>query len=629
MSADSLNKYKKIVLTLIFTICTMISFFSNGSMPITENILKQVKIDNIFVIFAGKLFASLDMGGIITSVVFISLYIFYFKFFKKYKIEIIAVVISILYSIFMVLGKSFELYDSWDYVFGNGFQILFSIMRGIGWYIFFYYLLIILFNSIEKYNQKEIWHKSSLLKPGLLMLLLWLPIIIVFFPGSMVFDSFRMLTLYNGQVTWVASHPVVPTVLLGIIMDLSLKLGSANLGAFLCVLIQTVFMIAVFCLILNFIKQLDSPKFVYTATVLFFTLCPIWASYAHTIIKDTLNLVFCLLYFVAYLQILYQPEWIKEKKNCVLFVCIMILACLYRNTGIYLISLSGIPMAIYLFKNNKNYAISVLICVLVATGGMGVFNKCIVPAMDILPGSKGEMLSIPFQQTARYLKEWPDDVEEWEKQAIDNVLDYDVLAQKYNPNLSDPVKGTLHSQDSEDISQYFKAWGSMFVKHPSVYVEATMNGIYNYFYPDSISKSRTTGLKFYITAPSENGPNTGQYDVHYVHDKGIRNGFVNFINVTWLQIPVLGMCYNTGVYTWILILCAAVLLRYKKYSAILGLVPSFLTILFCIASPVNGYVRYMLPVIAATPLIIAWTLYSIRIPINASLSNKRIKKGIK
>ena len=47
-----------------------------------------------------------------------------------------------------------------------------------------------------------------------------------------------------------------------------------------------------------------------------------------------------------------------------------------------------------------------------------------------------------MQQTARYLKEYPDDVTKEEAKAIDGVMKYDEIADLYNPELSDPVKAT-------------------------------------------------------------------------------------------------------------------------------------------------------------------------------------------
>ena len=41
------------------------------------------------------------------------------------------------------------------------------------------------------------------------------------------------------------------------------------------------------------------------------------------------------------------------------------------------------------------------------------------------------------------------------------------------------------------------------------------------------------------------------------------------------------------------------------------LVPSILTVLVCLVSPVDAYIRYMLPVMAAMPVNIAWCYYAV------------------
>ena len=80
---------------------------------------------------------------------------------------------------------------------------------------------------------------------------------------------------------------------------------------------------------------------------------------------------------------------------------------------------------------------------------------------------------------------------------------------------------------------------------------------------------------------------------------------------TCRSIPLIGIAYSNGIYSWIVIFLTMSLIYYKKYSAILAFVPAYLTILVCVASPVNAFIRYMLPVMVVTPLMICWTLYII------------------
>lgn len=95
------------------------------------------------------------------------------------------------------------------------------------------------------------------------------------------------------------------------------------------------------------------------------------------------------------------------------------------------------------------------------------FTKVFMPAHDITPGSKREILSIPFQQTARFVQkhdglnsgvnptvkedgtivEAPCDglVTDEERAVIDRVLKYENLGRRYNPDKSDAVKIALTS----------------------------------------------------------------------------------------------------------------------------------------------------------------------------------------
>ena len=56
-----------------------------------------------------------------------------------------------------------------------------------------------------------------------------------------------------------------------------------------------------------------------------------------------------------------------------------------------------------------------------------------------------------------------------------------------------------------------------------------------------------------------------------------------------------------------MILCTAALLRKRKWFGLLSTLPIWLTLGICCVSPVNGLVRYMLPVMACMPLLLGYT----------------------
>lgn len=58
---------------------------------------------------------------------------------------------------------------------------------------------------------------------------------------------------------------------------------------------------------------------------------------------------------------------------------------------------------------------------------------------------------------------------------------------------------------------------------------------------------------------------------------------------------------STGIFLW----------KKKRYSALILLVPGFMNVLVCLASPMSNAIRYELPTVAVIPLLVGWTVYSV------------------
>ena len=99
----------------------------------------------------------------------------------------------------------------------------------------------------------------------------------------------------------------------------------------------------------------------------------------------------------------------------------------------------------------------------------------ILPALNVAPGGRQELRGFIFQQTARYMVEYQNDVTEYEKGVISSVLDYDHLTENYDPTLQDPVKYTFNqSATTEMLNDYYRVWWKMFLRHPDSYIQATL-----------------------------------------------------------------------------------------------------------------------------------------------------------
>ena len=262
-----------------------------------------------------------------------------------------------------------------------------------------------------------------------------------------------------------------------------------------------------------------------------------------------------------------------------------------------------VSMVFLIFFVAKRQRLVVLALAIAVFGCYSVSEKAVAPALGISSISSRVYFSIPFQQTARYVRSYPEDVTEEEKDAINQILNYDQLAQRYNPELSDPVKATYRTGNitKEKLMNYFKAWFSMFKKHPGVYIEATLHNTYGYFYPFYHNTAQGP-YRLYNKTFTEY-----QFEYDYVFPNKARSVMAQYAYL-WRNVPGFAQISNSGAYTWMLLILAGYLFYRKRGKGILALAAPALNVAICVASPVNGMFRYVLPLIACMPVIVYWCI---------------------
>ena len=556
----------------------------------------------------------LPQTNISVSVTALGIVYLYWIFFKNNNIKLPLAVFSVLLSISHLVGRSFDLFDNFSYIWFNSFQLVNSLVCLIGFSALFYIFFNLILSFFYKIASTNISSKFKFLNfkfDVVFVLLFWLPVVLVYLPGTAGFDTFVMAIMWNGDATWTTHHPILPTIITGLMLDLGELLGNVNLGAGLLLVLNFFVIFLSIVLTLRVCYDLFPKTLIPHIVALYFAVIPLFPMYVQTLYKDSLNFAFTLLLTICIIKLLTDELWIKNIKNSFYLFILIVLVCLYRNTGIYLVIVLGSSLVFYLLKQNSSQKISVALIFLFGLFSVFMFNSIFISSLSLKPGSRGEMLSIPFQQTARYFRDKPNEISVEEFKAVDLVLPAAKLGQLYKPYISDPVKGKLKKGDLQSLSAYFKAWWSMGLKNPKVYISATIAGTYGYFYLDNNNKFFKNGLYTNITKVSK-FPNNGHYNVTYLFSSKIRNTATRFLNHTIQRIPLLGMVYYPGVYTWAMLLMIGVLVQLKSYGSLIIFIPSVMTLLFCIASPVNGSVRYMLPIVASIPILLAWTLFDIK-----------------
>ena len=556
--------------------------------------------------------------GLIGSVLLIY---FIYKFYQKSTIihkKKSLKVLSLILAFFMIFGNSFMCVGSTALIFKNIGYFLLSLIMYIGYYYLFLVLISYLFRFLDKNNFSEenkekkdnkfvaTFKKHPFLFSLCFIVICWLPYIISYYPiilspdpSFQIRQFFGIRTKYadyaillDENVVMTNHHPVTHTMLLGGCLKLGTMIGNDNLGLFFYSIIQISVLTSVLAFSIYYMQKMGLKTKYLIGVLLIYALVPMFPLYAMSGVKDVLFGAFIFLYFI-FLHNLVKTKCEGYKWwNYLLIIILLILICLFRNNGIHVLILS-LPFTLIIARKKWKQLLTVMVCVF---GFYGVFDKVILPYYKITPGSIREVLSVPFQQTARLAKYHGNEFTEEEIAVIDKILGYDDLAERYDPELADPVKNEFNKYATdEDLKEYFKVWFNGLIKHPGTYIEATMNNVYGFFYPEK--------TKWYVYYKFDDRITENGFDYHYNSLETSRNILSEYA-VAFPYIPGIGLISNIGFNVWIIFTLFAYAIYKKLYKNILILAPALILILVCVVGPANTYFRYALPFIFAMPFII-------------------------
>lgn len=516
-------------------------------------------------------------------------------------------VLSIVFGIAEVLGLSICKLGSWAFVFKNPYQLCVGVLCMAGYAVLFYHAVWGLYALLgrsrtggEDFPQTRFaaWFTKA---PGrassLLIGAAWLPWVAVFWPGSVDWDSWGQISQVIGVQEMTAHHTVLSTWLHGWLFRLGRALGSDNLGVFLYIVLQFLVCAWVFGQVTAFAARLGCSRGVQYAVTAFFALNPIWGAFIQTQVKDTLYTGLFVLFVLKTADLLLFPqEWQGSRPRLTAYAVLGVLCCLLRKNGIYAVVPMLLASAFTVSeKRLRRPVLAVLLAVCIGSFGFDTFTEKV---LDIPAGSVGEALSVPMQQTARYIRDYGNEVTDDERTAIEKVLDYDAIAQSYMPELSDGVKQYYKNPGKGDLARYMLVWAKMLLKHPVCYFEATHANSHGYY---TITKCRA--INDYYTFNNDICMEMSEMSVHYLDKSGyLRYAFVQAISA-FEKLPLVGLTTSIGFMAWLTAVLGLWLARCKAKPVLPVFIGLGIFWLTCIASPVNDCMRYFLPVAGCLPLV--------------------------
>lgn len=531
----------------------------------------------------------------------------YGKHFFQKKFLPSAWIVSGLLSVATLLGISYAELGNWDFLFASIYQLVQAVLVFLGYWILYYAAVAALYRKLDegfalpgvKYQGALEWvRKHSFFFSFVVIVLAWTPHLYTFFPGTVCSDAFWQLHMFYGMKEFTNHWPYVSTLILGACYAFGKAVLPETMAIFIYVLLQTITCALCYAYVCRTVQKLTKGWVAPLCALLFFTVVPCWGAYTVYVVKDTIY---------AGLFAWFGAEFclaVTERKNLPWQRIIRLilsggLAMLFRNDLIYI----ALPALLILFVvtggfGQKKKVLAALAGILVLN--IGVYHV-IAPAVGIQAGSSREMLSIPFQQIARYGIEYGDELTEEEIAVIDAVLDYDTIIQEYDPQLSDAVKNTYKDGcTDEERSAFFQLWFRLFLRHPGVFFEATFANSFGYWYPGYFSNLHCYNTA-YMTRQVQEDEN---FHFKLYNSKALQNIFYNSY-LAWSGTPVLCQLSMPGICSWVLLIAGGAAARKRKGGALAACVIVLMAFAVCVASPVNGALRYVLPQLAFLPVLLA------------------------
>lgn len=549
-------------------------------------------------------------------------------------------VLGVLMALAFVFGRAFEEFGSTAVLATGLVQVTKTLIMLAGGCVFFPQLIKAVKCYVSEYVSSNsgviprggVWRERIKLDSGFdladavkyrrvilaFIVIAWSVTYIAFFPGVFQGDTEDIIYMaYNYHTgladtviridesnMWVDHHSAFYTILLGaFVKGARAVCGNENAGIAVYSAIQGFFMAWVLAYSLYKLKKYGVCPLIRTCLAVFYAFFPWMPRYAFMATKDVLFAGFLMLYILLFADLAFEAKDRIRTNEVVRLVVYAILIFLFRKNGLYVCILS-IPFLLLVNKKWFKPLAIALICIFAA---QAAYSGVLLPVCHIPDGSVSAALTVPLQQTARYLHYFPDEVTPEEREIIDRVVDYNALAEKYEANRSDYAKSCWRKEaDGSDFAAYMKVWAKMLVKHPMTYVAATANSNHGYFYPVVMELSDFEKA----SEGSYQNINVDQYfDFHPTRNVLTENvrTLLRVCDQFLERVPLVNLICTSALYVWILVFSWTASIVNKDRKLLMPVVVLLMLMLTIITGPCNGnvYHRFTYPVAMCAPAVAA------------------------
>ncbi len=548
-------------------------------------------------------FLSMPLTGMTYTLILFFIFLFVISKSIHKKFEISVLIYSIAFSFAVVSVKQN------DYFFvlfeGNTNAIIDFIICVIGYVPLIYHIFVLIISKIEnpfkiKVSVPNLADRFLRSRFGIfgIIFLIGLPFVVIFFPGGAFTDGLIQLDqFFSGNMT--DHHPILTTILMGGVVKFGASLIDQNFGLFLWNFLQY----TAFCAVTAYVvrKEYIRSRGIAIADILYYCFVPTFYCFAYFLVKDTIYAIIFTLYCYFYTSVFLSDE--KElRRKLYALIALSVLLLFIRKEGVYIAS-AGLLGLIFFYLKKKDTLKRVLCGIALVLIFNTAYHNFLLPAFEIPEGSVKEMLNIPLQQTAAYIKYEPEDITEDEREILlelFNASELSDIGSAYAWDISDPIKDMMKTELSkEELKEYLSVWLAQGSRHPMVYLKALTYHISGYIFPEA--------YHMWWVRPGDIDVFMENYDYMEFHHPPVFESERNSISeriYSFARIPILSYLTSPATFTWIYLFLGVLMTVFKRSRFWLMLIPIFCVIGVCCLSPVGGYTRYFIHVEMALPVYI-------------------------
>ena len=516
-------------------------------------------------------------------------YWIYSRFFsEKRTFRMGALVLAAFFSLFFIVGFCQNVSDS-EYFFVPFFGLPGVVLQYAAVFCFFYAAVVLLdekteklFPQTERLGQKSIG-KSGLFTGVLFLLVMWIPYLVAFFPGSLCYDARAQLMQVWGIAPLSNHNPIFDTAVYGVLYNIGFLLGhTENAGMFAIILFQWLLLGFTLGYCAQTAYDITGRPMVRNVLLLFFGLNPLFGSAVQVVLKDTVHLAVFVLYYCMLLRMVLLPG---EKSQLPKTAVFCLLALLTRKASMPYVVLAGLMTAWYLRKTTGKKLLMTII------GVSALFLACenlMLPLLNVEEAPSREIYSLFIQNVAYITRSRYQELTAFELETIDALVGLENILTKYDPELADPLKNIFTAPGGELLKLNWQ----LACKYPLDALKGLLTVCWKYYFPFSNGRA-------YIYAYMAEVDHLGK-NIYYAFPmlKNLATWYVH----GWANAPVISLLIGPGLYSWLLLFTAMRIVRKKQWSVVPLVIPLILLTVGLLFTPVNGENRYAYPVITMAPV---------------------------